>query len=83
MANPPRCWFWGAPWGGVVSVVAADEPVANPQASPQAELTPVYFETHIRPILKTHCFHCHGEGDHKESGLDLRLARLMQAGGEG
>ncbi len=82
-ANPQRFWFLGAPWVGLVSVVAAEEPVANPPASLGAEPTPVYFETHIRPLLKTHCFHCHGEADHKESGLDLRLARLMQAGGEG
>ena len=75
--------FFGAPWGRTVGVVFADEPGANPLAVPEADPTPVYFETHIRPLLKTHCFHCHGEADHKESGLDLRLARLMQAGGEG
>src|SRR5437763_3080102 len=34
------------------------------------------FEKQIRPILKVHCFHCHGE-DRQRGGLDLRLVRLM------
>ena len=38
-----------------------------------AELT---YEKHIRPILKAHCFHCHGE-EKTAAGLDLRLRRLM------
>jgi hypothetical protein len=41
-----------------------------------------FFETDVRPILKAHCFHCHGEAGHKESELDLRLVRLMRIGGE-
>jgi cytochrome c553 len=40
------------------------------------------FEQHIRPILKAHCFHCHGEEGKREGGLDLRLRRLIVAGGE-
>jgi hypothetical protein len=40
------------------------------------------FEADIRPILKTHCFQCHGESGEKKGGLDLRLRRLMLAGGE-
>jgi len=43
---------------------------------------PIQFETHIRPILKAHCFHCHGDEDEKEGKLDLRLVRLMSKGGE-
>lgn len=39
-----------------------------------AELT---FERDVRPILKTHCFHCHGEGEKLKGGVDLRLRRLM------
>ncbi|MEZ6130402.1 MAG: PSD1 and planctomycete cytochrome C domain-containing protein [Planctomycetaceae bacterium] len=42
----------------------------------------VVFEKHVRPILKAHCFHCHGEAGEKEGGLDLRLRRLIVAGGE-
>ena len=36
----------------------------------------------MRPILKAHCFQCHGEAGEKEGGLDLRLRRLMLAGGD-
>ena len=40
------------------------------------------FESHVRPILKTHCFQCHGEEVKPEAKLDLRLARLIAKGGE-
>ncbi len=39
-----------------------------------ADLT---FERDVRPILKTHCFQCHGEGEKLKGGVDLRLRRLM------
>ena len=42
----------------------------------------VSFEKHVRPILKAHCLECHGEGEEIEGSLDLRLRRLMLAGGE-
>jgi hypothetical protein len=40
------------------------------------------FEKDIRPILKAHCFHCHGEGGETKSGLDVRLRRFLEKGGE-
>lgn len=40
------------------------------------------FEQHVRPILKAHCLDCHGGGEGVQGGLDLRLRRLMVAGGE-
>ena len=40
------------------------------------------FESQVRPILKTHCFQCHGEEAKQEAKLDLRLARLIAKGGE-
>jgi len=42
----------------------------------------VSFEKDVRPILKAHCFHCHGEEEKLGGGLDLRLKRLMLTGGE-
>lgn len=51
------------------SAFAADAP----------ELT---FEKHVRPILKAHCFQCHGEADKTEAKLDVRLKRLLEKGGE-
>jgi len=40
------------------------------------------FERDIRPIFRAHCFDCHGATDELEGGLDLRLVRLMEIGGE-
>lgn len=42
----------------------------------------LHFEEDIRPILKAHCFHCHGEAGVKEAGLDLRLRRFIVDGGD-
>jgi len=53
------------------SAVAADAPANS-----------VTYEHHIRPILKTHCFQCHGEESKREGKLDLRLRRLIADGGE-
>ena len=53
-----------------------------------ASLTPllaagaVSYETDVRPILKAHCFHCHGEEEELGGGLDLRLKHLMLTGGD-
>ena len=40
------------------------------------------FERHIRPILRAHCLDCHGAGEELAGGLDLRLVRFMERGGE-
>lgn len=40
------------------------------------------FEKHVRPLLKAHCFECHGEGAKLKGGLDVRLARLLAQGGK-
>ncbi len=48
-------------------------------ASTSRQLT---FERDVRPILKVHCTHCHGEAGEEEGGLDLRLRRLIVSGGD-
>jgi mono/diheme cytochrome c family protein len=47
-----------------------------------AETPKLTFEHDVRPILKVHCFRCHGDEAEHEGSLDLRLVRLMQAGGD-
>ncbi len=42
----------------------------------------ITFEQHIRPILKTHCFLCHGEEEKPKAKLDLRLTSLIKTGGK-
>jgi len=35
------------------------------------------FEKDVRPILKAHCTHCHGEEEEPDGDVDLRLRRFM------
>jgi hypothetical protein len=42
----------------------------------------VHFETHVRPILKAHCWRCHGEEVELKGSLDTRTARLLLQGGD-
>jgi hypothetical protein len=56
---------------------AADSNDAS--VAPNAKLT---FERDVRPILKTHCFHCHGEEEELEGSLDVRLRRFLAKGGD-
>jgi mono/diheme cytochrome c family protein len=39
------------------------------------------YEHDVRPILKAHCFACHGDEEKPKGGLDLRLVRTMTKGG--
>jgi hypothetical protein len=40
------------------------------------------FQRDIRPLLKAHCWQCHGEEAELAGSLDLRLARFMSTGGD-
>src|SRR5689334_15618887 len=40
------------------------------------------YEHDVRPILKAHCFACHGDEEKPKGGLDLRLVRTMTKGGK-
>ena len=42
-----------------------------------AETRVLTFERDVRPILKAHCTHCHGEEEKPKAGVDLRLRRFM------
>src|SRR6185503_2114799 len=50
--------------------------------APLLAAAPPTFEKDIRPILRTHCFECHGEGEKLKGGLDVRLRRLILQGGD-
>jgi len=65
----------GSPW-----LPAAAAPPAVP-ARGEAD-APLVFERDVRPLLKAHCWHCHGEEAEPEGGFDARLARLVIAGGD-
>lgn len=43
---------------------------------------PISFEKDIRPLFKTNCAHCHGEEEELSGNLDVRLRRLLIAGGD-
>jgi mono/diheme cytochrome c family protein len=49
------------------------------EAAPASALT---YEKDIRPVLKAHCFQCHGEAGERKGELDLRLRRFMVKGGK-
>ena len=56
--------------------------IASTVAVAQGSETAPTFEHDIRPLLKANCFHCHGEEPKLRGDLDLRLKRLIVAGGE-
>lgn len=59
----------------LVSLLAlAFAPVVVARGAAEPTLT---FEKDIRPILKEHCTHCHGEEEQPEGDVDLRLRRFM------
>src|SRR5947207_14762600 len=55
-------------------------PAALIAAEPAGE--PLTFEAHVRPILKAHCWQCHGEEEELKGSLDARLARFLSKGGD-
>src|SRR6476646_3651603 len=59
----------------VCTAAAAGTATAPEQAA-------VSVETHVRPMLRTYCFDCHGANEKPEGGLDLRLRRLIVKGGD-
>ena len=74
MATRPGLWIVLLGWLPIVHVPA----IRGQEEAP----APVTFEEHVRPILKVHCFECHGESAKPKAGLDVRLARLLVQGGK-
>jgi mono/diheme cytochrome c family protein len=71
--------FFSVP-GFSVPGIASDQPETHGQTPDQtADHT---FESRARSILRAHCWHCHGEEPEIQGGLDLRLVRFIQTGGE-
>ncbi|HEX2476497.1 MAG TPA: DUF1549 domain-containing protein, partial [Lacipirellulaceae bacterium] len=64
----------------ILSTVSLSASVVWAEAADSS--SPPTFEANVRPILRAHCFDCHGATDEKQGGLDLRLVRFQVAGGE-
>lgn len=67
-------------WRVLLPAVFLLIPASLPAAAETADV--VRFESHVRPILKAHCWHCHGEGEEIKGALDARLARSLLKGGD-
>lgn len=68
-------------WLVLAGLVAPGMIHAADGASPEAPAARLTYERDVRPILRTHCFQCHGEEAKPKAKLDLRLVRLMKQGG--
>lgn len=66
----------------LLAILSGGAPVGMAAANPAAPQGSPSFEKDIRPILKAHCFSCHGEGDTLKGGVDLRLRRFMLTNSE-
>jgi len=64
-------------YSGLAFALVAVAPLCAFGAEPQ-----LTFEADIRPILRAHCFDCHGATADVEGGLDLRLVRFHKKGGD-
>ncbi|MFO0901674.1 MAG: PSD1 and planctomycete cytochrome C domain-containing protein [Pirellulales bacterium] len=76
LLRSPFAWLLATSLGCSLSITSL-APSGATAAEPE-----ITFEQHIRPLLKAHCFHCHGEEQKVEGRLDLRLRRTAVAGGE-
>ncbi|MBD3676531.1 MAG: DUF1553 domain-containing protein [Planctomycetaceae bacterium] len=61
------------------STLSSAEEIPAELIQPDAEIS---FERDIRPMFKAACAHCHGEEEELSGGLDVRLRRLLVAGGD-
>ncbi len=66
-------------WIAGASADSPSDPLPEVLSPGERELV---FEKDIRPLLKHHCFHCHGEEEELSGSLDTRLVHLMVTGGD-
>ncbi len=64
------------------TVMGADNVAPTAQTAASDMVATPTFEADVRPILRAHCFDCHGANDEKQGNLDLRLVRFQLAGGD-
>ncbi|VTT97292.1 signal peptide protein : Uncharacterized protein OS=Isosphaera pallida (strain ATCC 43644 / DSM 9630 / IS1B) GN=Isop_2381 PE=4 SV=1: PSCyt1: PSCyt2: PSD1 [Gemmataceae bacterium] len=82
----PRLFAAGTVAGLALALLAAGgrAPVAHAQEKPK--FTPeqvAFFDKEVLPVLKEHCFKCHGDDPNKlKGGLDLRTREAVLAGGD-
>ena len=81
-----RLFAAGTVAGLALALLAAGgrAPVAHAQEKPK--FTPeqvAFFDKEVLPVLKEHCFKCHGDDPNKlKGGLDLRTREAVLAGGD-
>jgi uncharacterized membrane protein len=74
--------IWAGAFGFNAGAIAQEASFAPSDPYADADEPESNFEKDVRPILKVHCFLCHGEEPEKGGSLDLRLVRLMLDGGD-
>lgn len=65
-----------------IHMQAADGDEAQTTAAPEAATQAQFFENDVLPILKAHCFECHGPVEKVKGGLSLISRENVLKGGE-
>ncbi|MCF6287454.1 MAG: DUF1549 domain-containing protein, partial [Candidatus Hydrogenedentes bacterium] len=74
-------FFSNNPWRVVLALGVSLVPSAAFSEGPTPEALD-FFETHVRPVLASRCYKCHGP-EKQKTGLRLDARASMLAGGEG
>ena len=74
-----RRLLWGCGVAGVALLGWALR-TGTVQAAPDEAATPQFYTTRVQPILKEHCYRCHGGFNHR-GGLNMATRAGMLKGG--
>jgi len=74
--SKPRLRFPGRLWHGLLLMAVLA------MHTRQISADELFFEAEARRVLKTWCWHCHGEEAEFKGGLDARFVRQLQKGGD-